>query len=127
MYVVYSALIDSLALVGAFKKDRRRQKGAFSVFCVVQGLGVQCALCRSGYWYSAHCTGVLAPGSMTGVVMFPQSRHSRPTTRTSQCPRPGKIFDHGEKYLVHTVRPGSSDLIITETVDCVHSLHGAPH
>ena len=32
---------------------------------------------------------------------------------------PGKIFVHGEKYLVHTVRPGSSDLIITETVDCV--------
>ena len=53
--------------------------------------------------------------------MFPQSRHSRPTARTSQCPGPGKIFDHGEKYLVHTVRPGSSDLIITETVDCVDS------
>ena len=32
---------------------------------------------------------------------------------------PGKIFVHGEKYLVLTVRPGSSDLIITETVDCV--------
>ena len=93
--VAYSVLKDSLALVGDFKKDRRRQKallGAFSGFCVVQGLGVQCAVRRSGYWYSAHCTGVLAPGSMTGVVMFPQSRHSRPTTRTSQCPGPGKYL-----------------------------------
>ena len=48
-------------------------------------------------------------------------------SRATAAPQPGpasvlarKIFDHGEKYLVLTVRPGSSDLIITETVDCAH-------
>ena len=122
MSVEYSVLINSLALVGAFNKVRRRPYyGAFFGFCVVQGLGVQerllvqCSLYRStSARQHDRCRHV--------PTVAPQPPHNQ----DQPVSWPGKIFDHGEKYLVLTVRPGSSDLIITETVDCVHSLQGDP-
>ena len=105
---MYSVLKDSLALVGAFKKDRRRQKallgallGAFSVFCVVQRLGVQCSVCAVQERLLVQCSLYRS----TSARQHDRCRHvptvapQPPHNQDQPVSWPGKIFDHGEKYL----------------------------